>query len=196
MVAASFLLGALAIMALTLKLPLAALLAIVALVGIGTSGTQTLIYGFAANYFPTRVRGAGVAWCAGFGRLGGVGGHPATVSAIQRRRCRSAEDAARSPPAMPLRRHRRFRHRDSRSVNRPARREPRTGCRARRPGGPRRLQRPDGRRVSRPYDGSMTPVCHNPPADGVDPARGSERGDIFVTFRASSAFPRAEPVAT
>lgn len=73
-VAASFLLGALAIMALTLKLPLAALLSIVALVGIGTSGTQTLIYGFVANFFPTRVRGAGVAWCAGFGRLGGVGG--------------------------------------------------------------------------------------------------------------------------
>jgi AAHS family benzoate transporter-like MFS transporter len=61
-------------MALTLKLPLAALLAMVALVGIGTSGTQTLIYGFVANFFPTRVRGAGVAWCAGFGRLGGVGG--------------------------------------------------------------------------------------------------------------------------
>lgn len=73
-VAASFLLGALAITALTLALPLAALLAIVALVGVGTSGTQTLIYGFVANYFPTRVRGAGVAWCAGFGRLGGVGG--------------------------------------------------------------------------------------------------------------------------
>jgi AAHS family benzoate transporter-like MFS transporter len=48
-VAASFLLGALAIMALTLKLPLAALLAIVALVGIGTSSTQTLIYGFAGS---------------------------------------------------------------------------------------------------------------------------------------------------
>jgi AAHS family benzoate transporter-like MFS transporter len=73
-VAASFLLGAAAIAALTLELPLAALLAIVALVGVGTSGTQTLIYGFVANYFPTRVRGAGVAWCAGFGRLGGVGG--------------------------------------------------------------------------------------------------------------------------
>ena len=27
-----------------------------------------------ANYFPTKVRGAAVAWCAGFGRLGGVGG--------------------------------------------------------------------------------------------------------------------------
>ena len=73
-VAASFLLGAAAIAALTLKLPLAALLCIVALVGVGTSGTQTLIYGFVATYFPTRVRGAGVAWCAGFGRLGGVGG--------------------------------------------------------------------------------------------------------------------------
>jgi AAHS family benzoate transporter-like MFS transporter len=73
-VAASFLLGALAIAELTLKLPLPALLALVALVGVGASGTQTLIYGFVANYFPTRVRGAGVAWCAGFGRLGGVGG--------------------------------------------------------------------------------------------------------------------------
>ena len=27
-----------------------------------------------ANYFTTKVRGAAVAWCAGFGRLGGVGG--------------------------------------------------------------------------------------------------------------------------
>ena len=69
MVATSFLLGALAIMALTLKLPLAALLATIALVGIGTSDTQMLIYGFVANYFP------GVVWFAGFGRLGGVGGH-------------------------------------------------------------------------------------------------------------------------
>ena len=73
MVATSFLLGALAIMALTLKLPLAALLATMALVGIGTSGTQMLIYGLVAIYFPMRVRGA-VVWCAGFGRLGCVGG--------------------------------------------------------------------------------------------------------------------------
>ena len=40
----------------------------------GTSGTQTLIYGFVANYYRTNVRAAGVAWCAGFGRLGGIGG--------------------------------------------------------------------------------------------------------------------------
>jgi MFS transporter, AAHS family, benzoate transport protein len=49
-------------------------LAAIAVVGLGTSGTQTLIYGFVANYYRTNVRGAGVAWCAGFGRLGGVGG--------------------------------------------------------------------------------------------------------------------------
>lgn len=73
-VAASFLTGAVAILLLTLELPLPLLLCIVALAGMGTSGTQTLIYGFVANYFPTRVRGASVGWCAGFGRLGGVGG--------------------------------------------------------------------------------------------------------------------------
>jgi AAHS family benzoate transporter-like MFS transporter len=73
-VASCFALGAVALLLLTLGFPLAALLAIVAVVGLGTSGTQTLIYGFVANYYRTNVRGAGVAWCAGFGRLGGVGG--------------------------------------------------------------------------------------------------------------------------
>jgi AAHS family benzoate transporter-like MFS transporter len=73
-VACSFAIGAASLVLLTLGFPLAALLAIVAVVGLGTSGTQTLIYGFAANYYRTNVRGAGVAWCAGFGRLGGVGG--------------------------------------------------------------------------------------------------------------------------
>jgi len=73
-VACSFVLGAVALLLLTLGFPLASLLAVVAVVGLGTSGTQTLIYGFVANYYRTNVRGAGVAWCAGFGRLGGVGG--------------------------------------------------------------------------------------------------------------------------
>jgi MFS transporter, AAHS family, benzoate transport protein len=27
-----------------------------------------------SNYYPTRARAAGVAWCAGFGRLGGIVG--------------------------------------------------------------------------------------------------------------------------
>lgn len=50
------------------------LLVVIGVVGMGTSGTQTLIYGFVANYYPTSMRAAAVAWCAGFGRLGGVGG--------------------------------------------------------------------------------------------------------------------------
>ncbi len=73
-VAACFATGALALVLLTLGFPLAGLLVIVAVVGLGTSGTQTLIYGFVANYYRTNVRAAGVAWCAGFGRLGGIGG--------------------------------------------------------------------------------------------------------------------------
>jgi AAHS family benzoate transporter-like MFS transporter len=73
-VAASFLLGALALVLLTVGLPLGVLLAFVAVVGLGTSGTQILVYGFVATYYRTNVRSAGVAWCAGFGRLGGIGG--------------------------------------------------------------------------------------------------------------------------
>lgn len=73
-VASCFAIGALALVLLTLGFPLAGLLAIVAVVGLGTSGTQTLIYGFVANYYRTGVRAAGVAWCAGFGRLGGIVG--------------------------------------------------------------------------------------------------------------------------
>jgi AAHS family benzoate transporter-like MFS transporter len=63
-VACSFAIGAASLVLLTLGFPLAALLAIVAVVavvGLGTSGTQTLIYGFTANYYRTNVRGAGVA---------------------------------------------------------------------------------------------------------------------------------------
>lgn len=73
-VAGCFATGATALVLLTLGFPLAVLLLVVAVVGLGTSGTQTLIYGFVANYYRTNVRAAGVAWCAGFGRLGGIGG--------------------------------------------------------------------------------------------------------------------------
>jgi AAHS family benzoate transporter-like MFS transporter len=73
-VAACFATGAAALVLLTAGFPLAGLLVVVAVVGLGTSGTQTLIYGFVANYYRTHVRAAGVAWCAGFGRLSGIGG--------------------------------------------------------------------------------------------------------------------------
>jgi AAHS family benzoate transporter-like MFS transporter len=73
-VATCFLIGAVSIALLTVSVPLGVLLIFVAIAGLGTSGTQTLIYGFVANYYRTNVRAAGVAWCAGFGRLGGIGG--------------------------------------------------------------------------------------------------------------------------
>lgn len=73
-ITSTFVLAAVALMLLTLGLPLGALLALVAVAGIGTIGTQVLVYGFVANYYDTQARAAGVAWCAGFGRLGGIGG--------------------------------------------------------------------------------------------------------------------------
>jgi MFS transporter, AAHS family, benzoate transport protein len=74
-VTAGFLLtGALFIALLVVPVPLGVLLLFVALAGLGTSGTQILLFGFVANYYRTNVRAAGVAWCAGFGRMGGIGG--------------------------------------------------------------------------------------------------------------------------
>ncbi|MGW4589999.1 MFS transporter [Amycolatopsis thermoflava] len=73
-VVTTFVLAALTLALLPLNLPLAALLLAVAVAGVGTIGTQVLIYGLVSNYYPTRARAAGVAWCAGFGRLGGIVG--------------------------------------------------------------------------------------------------------------------------
>lgn len=69
-VATTFLMAALALV----LMPFGVLLLAVAIAGVGTIGTQVLIYGLVSNYYPTRARAAGVAWCAGFGRLGGIVG--------------------------------------------------------------------------------------------------------------------------
>ena len=73
-VVTTFILAAAMLVLLPLKLPLVVLLLAVAIAGVGTIGTQVLIYGLVSNYYPTRARAAGVAWCAGFGRLGGIVG--------------------------------------------------------------------------------------------------------------------------
>lgn len=73
-IATTFVLAAVSLGLLTVGLPLGALLALVAVAGVGTIGTQVLIYGFVSTYYDTVARAAGVAWCAGFGRLGGIGG--------------------------------------------------------------------------------------------------------------------------
>lgn len=46
----------------------------IAFAGVGVLGTQVLTYGLASNYYGTASRAAGVAWVAGFGRLGGIFG--------------------------------------------------------------------------------------------------------------------------
>ncbi|AKE91870.1 MFS transporter [Rhodococcus aetherivorans] len=73
-IATTFGLAGLALILLTFGFPLPVLLTAVAIAGVGTIGTQVLIYGFVSNYYETAARGAGVAWCAGFGRLGGIFG--------------------------------------------------------------------------------------------------------------------------
>lgn len=73
-IATTFGLAALSLVLLTLGFPLPVLLLCVAIAGVGTLGTQVLIYGFVSNYYVTSARAAGVAWCAGFGRLGGIFG--------------------------------------------------------------------------------------------------------------------------
>lgn len=73
-VATCFVIGAAFIALMSLDLPLGVRLACVAVVGFGTTGTSILIYGLVATQFPTPMRGAAVAWAAGFGRLGGVSG--------------------------------------------------------------------------------------------------------------------------
>jgi AAHS family benzoate transporter-like MFS transporter len=73
-VATTFVIAAGALVLLTFDFPLPVLLVAVAFAGVGSLGTQVLVYGFVSNYYPTPARGAGVAWCAGFGRLGGIFG--------------------------------------------------------------------------------------------------------------------------
>lgn len=73
-IATMFVLAAAALALLTVGLPQGVLLFLVAVAGAGTVGTQVLIYGYVSNYYDTVARAAGVAWCAGFGRLGGIGG--------------------------------------------------------------------------------------------------------------------------
>lgn len=71
-VACSFVLATLALVAITVAPPYALMVVLVAAAGMGTIGTQVLLYGFVSNYYETGARAAGVAWCAGFGRLGGI----------------------------------------------------------------------------------------------------------------------------
>lgn len=71
-IATTFGLATVSLVLMTFNLPLPMLFTFIAVAGVGTLGTQVLIYGFQSNYFTTNARAAGVAWCASVGRLGGV----------------------------------------------------------------------------------------------------------------------------
>lgn len=70
----SFILAVFSLSLLTIEFPLPVMLFLIACAGMGSIGTMILGYGFVAGYYTTNARGAGVAWYAGFGRLGGVTG--------------------------------------------------------------------------------------------------------------------------
>ena len=71
-IATTFGLATISLVLMTFNFPLPMLFTFIAVAGVGTLGTQVLIYGFQSNYFTTNARAAGVAWCASVGRLGGV----------------------------------------------------------------------------------------------------------------------------
>lgn len=68
----TFSLAALSLALMTVQWHISLLLAFIALAGVGTLGTQVLGYGYVSTYYTTNARSAGVAWFAGFGRIGGV----------------------------------------------------------------------------------------------------------------------------
>lgn len=70
--ACTFLIAALCLFALTNPMPIFVVYALIGFAGVGVLGTQALVYGLGSNYYGTSARAAGVAWVAGFGRLGGI----------------------------------------------------------------------------------------------------------------------------
>ncbi|WP_104063449.1 aromatic acid/H+ symport family MFS transporter [Arthrobacter sp. 4R501] len=71
-IASTFVLATISLVLMTFGFPLPMLFLCIAIAGVGTLGTQVLVYGFQSNYFTTNARAAGVAWCASVGRLGGI----------------------------------------------------------------------------------------------------------------------------
>jgi MFS transporter, AAHS family, benzoate transport protein len=73
-VTASFLLAFAAILMLTLQLPLAMLLVIVAFAGLGSVGTQILVGGYCATHYPQSLSATALSWSLGVGRIGAICG--------------------------------------------------------------------------------------------------------------------------
>jgi AAHS family benzoate transporter-like MFS transporter len=70
----SFLLAVVAILALGTGLPVSAAMAVVAVAGLGTVGTQILVNGYVATYFAENERTAALGLSLGLGRVGAIVG--------------------------------------------------------------------------------------------------------------------------
>lgn len=66
------LVAGLALLCLLIGPPVAAIYAILVLAGVGTHGTQILIIAAVTQFYPHRLRGTGLGWALGVGRLGAV----------------------------------------------------------------------------------------------------------------------------
>jgi Permeases of the major facilitator superfamily len=73
---ATFVLAAVAVALLSLRLPTGLLYVLVALGGIGTIGTQSFIMAYVSKHFPVRMSATAIGWTLGFGRLGSVAAPP------------------------------------------------------------------------------------------------------------------------
>lgn len=73
-VTASFTLAFVAILMLSLQLPLAALLVVVAFAGLGSVGTQILVGGYCATHYPQSLSATALSWSLGIGRIGAISG--------------------------------------------------------------------------------------------------------------------------
>lgn len=70
--ATTIVLAAITLALMTFAFPLPVLFIVIAIAGVGTLGTQVLIYGSTSNYYTTNARAADVASGSGCGRLGGI----------------------------------------------------------------------------------------------------------------------------
>lgn len=70
----SYLIAGICIALLSTSPPMFVLYLLVAISGFGAIGTQILLNGYVANYYPTRARGSALGWSLGVGRVGGICG--------------------------------------------------------------------------------------------------------------------------
>ena len=71
---AAFCCAALSVTLLSFRQPIAVLFALVALAGLGSVGTQILVNGYVATYYPDNLRATALGWSLGVGRTGAIAG--------------------------------------------------------------------------------------------------------------------------